>query len=360
MPEGIDWRRVEKARPFARTIVAQLRRGAVVIAPSETNYLALVLAQHAEAFQRVGAWKLPLEVLVGPGAARDWFPDLSFAAQRLLKRCWPGPVTIANATSLERGLLGCLPSSARSALHRDQRLSLRRPRHAAIQHILEHSPEPILAGPIEAFHMRQVVERIGDGFDLFIDDGATEFGCGNTSVELKEQTWQVSREGAITTEQLTHQAAELILFVCTGNTCRSPMAEAICKKLLSDRLGCGMEELAKRGWVVASSGMAASRGMPAASEAREVVRTLGGDLSKHESQPLTYELVTRADHLWVMTSGHLEALEAQLPAGVAQPELLSVRGEEIGDPVGQSLAVYQACAKQMSACIEERLGRLLG
>jgi protein-tyrosine-phosphatase len=61
-----------------------------------------------------------------------------------------------------------------------------------------------------------------------------------------------------------------------------------------------------------------------------------------------------------LITAHLEALEAQLPAGVAQPELLSVRGEEIGDPVGQSLSVYQACAKQMNACIEERLGRLLG
>ena len=90
------------------------------------------------------------------------------------------------------------------------------------------------------------------------------------------------REGVIAEPALRQQLASFIIFVCTGNTCRSPLAEVLCKKLLADRLVCTPEELPRGGFCVLSAGLAAMIGCRAAPEAVEVARTLGADLSSHQ------------------------------------------------------------------------------
>src|SRR5207244_2128934 len=107
------------------------------------------------------------------------------------------------------------------------------------------------------------------------------------------------------------QACCLILFVCTGNTCRSPLAEVLCKKLLAEQLGCLPEELPRYGFIVLSAGLAALSGGEAAPEAIETARELGADLRGHSSRPLTSRLVAQADYLIAMTHSHLLALASQ-------------------------------------------------
>jgi protein-tyrosine phosphatase len=94
----------------------------------------------------------------------------------------------------------------------------------------------------------------------------------------------------------------MILFVCTGNTCRSPMAEAICRKFLSERMGCLPDELEDRGVMVMSAGVAAMSGGRASPQAVEVMSRIGMDLSLHETQPLTEPLARYADVILTMTS----------------------------------------------------------
>ena len=149
----------------------------------------------------------------------------------------------------------------------------------------------------------------------------------------------------------------VIVFICTGNTCRSPMAEAICKKLLADRLGCSVEELPDRGWIITSAGLGAMEGMPAAREAVEVARTHGGDLSAHQSQPLSEELAREADLLLGMTQGHVRTLRDALPSRT-DVRLLSAEGEDIDDPIGRPAAAYESCARELRACIERLLAEL--
>src|SRR6516165_10637865 len=99
-----------------------------------------------------------------------------------------------------------------------------------------------------------------------------------------------------------------ILFVCTGNTCRSPLAQALCARLLADRLGCEPADLPARGFFVQSAGLAAMIGAEATPEAAAIAREHGADLSGHKSQPLTLDLLAQTDLLFAMTEAHLHIL----------------------------------------------------
>jgi protein-tyrosine phosphatase len=142
-----------------------------------------------------------------------------------------------------------------------------------------------------------------------------------------------------------------IVFVCTGNTCRSPMAEALCKKRLADRLACTLPELPQRGYDVLSAGLAAYTGGGAAQEAIEAVATYGGELSSHRSQPLTEELLN-ADLLIGMTQVHVEVLRELLPDATGRVRLLNAGGIDLADPVGCDKPVYVDCAARIWADLD--------
>src|SRR5206468_705435 len=153
----------------------------------------------------------------------------------------------------------------------------------------------------------------GDQLALVIDDGPSRLGQASTVVILEGEKWRVAREGVLSGGDLQILSACWIVFVCTGNTCRSPLAEALCKEMLAERLGCAVAELPERGFVVCSAGLAAFRGDPAASEAMEAARELGADLQNHVSQPVTSHLVFQADYLVTMTQAHLQNLLSRFP-----------------------------------------------
>jgi protein-tyrosine phosphatase len=239
-------------------------------------------------------------------------------------------------------------------------LSFRFSAHVVLSHIA-----PLVEGPLlfvelpDAFQLAEVLARVGQEPVLVLNDGPTYFGQRSTVVTTTGRTWSETRSGVIGAEILADLVQCRILFVCTGNTCRSPLAMALCRVLLARQLGCKIEELPERGFQVLSAGLAAIMGEAASPEAVEVVREMGGDLQEHRSQPLTIDLLAQADCLFTMTGGHLRMLQSLNQTTGPEPCMLSPAECDVSDPIGCDIEVYRQCARQILDCLEERLPQLL-
>lgn len=153
---------------------------------------------------------------------------------------------------------------------------------------------------------------------------------------------------------VSEPSAYRILFVCTGNTCRSPMAEAIARRAV-----------AERGWdhvEVDSAGTSAAWGAPASDGSVSAAAEIGLDLTGHRSQPLTPALVDQADIILAMTPGHVEHVQAM--GGESKVELVTsfggdeASGEAIPDPLGGSVEEYTAVRDRLVQAVDEVLDRL--
>jgi len=143
-----------------------------------------------------------------------------------------------------------------------------------------------------------------------------------------------------------------IVFICTGNTCRSPMAEGLLKKAAGEE-GLPLE--------VQSAGLAAFPGLPPAPEAVEACRERGVDISGHQTQPLGKDLAVQSDLILTMTSKHKEMILKKMPALEGKVrELSEFAGEglrDVEDPVGQPLEAYRQVRDQLDGYIRKSLGQ---
>lgn len=127
-----------------------------------------------------------------------------------------------------------------------------------------------------------------------------------------------------------------VLFVCTGNVCRSPMAEGLFRKLLAGRDDITVE----------SAGVSAGRGQAASGDAVRALQSQGIDLTKFRSQPVSEELVDRATHIFVMTRDHKRLLELFFPQAAGKTLLLrelEKGSPDVPDPIGLGRETYERC-----------------
>jgi protein-tyrosine phosphatase len=364
MPEVLDWRNAADPRPLVHRAAQALAEGELVAFPTDTVYALAASALVPEAVEKLCRSKKrdddrPMTLAVrGAGDALDWVPGMSPLGRRLTRRCWPGPVTFVFGGA-DGGLASRLSEPVRRRVCPSGSVGLRAPAHRAVLGALQLLPGPFVlssanpTGAPPATTAPAVVEALGEDVAVVLDDGPTPLGRPSTVVRVDGGAWSVLREGPVSSEDVGQQTACLVVFVCTGNTCRSPLAEGLFKRKLADRLGCAVDELPARGFLVISAGLAAMMGGAAAPEAVEAATAYGADLSGHASRPLTPELAAQADYLVAMTRGHLMSLAAGFAGVGTRARLLSPAGEDVADPIGGEQQVYRECAEQIWGCLDQ-------
>lgn len=369
-PKIIDLSKTDDLRDVVHLAVQALAESQAVIFPTETDYVVAVAARKdgVERLAKLGVARAdePLLSLAVKSAdeALDWAPRLTGVAQRIARRCWPGPVSMLVADDHPESLVHRLPAVSKQAVVGAGRLRLRVPGHPLLGDCLR-----MLDGPVALLEAdpgsgglpvtaEDCVARYGESVALVLDGGHTRYGQAVTTIAADASGFEVVRPGVVAEETIRRLASLMVLFVCTGNTCRSPMAEALFRDMLAKQFGCRPDEVESQGVVVASAGIAAWAGGRASGNAVEAMEERGIDLTAHASQPLTEELVRQADVIWTMTNSHRAAITSQFPEAAARAAVLSPDRRDVVDPIGGPVAVYRECARQIHDHLASRLQTL--
>ncbi|MCE9568201.1 MAG: Sua5/YciO/YrdC/YwlC family protein [Planctomycetes bacterium] len=362
MPTVLDWSPTVDPSELLRVTREAIAAGAVVVLPGDCGYVALVNPTSSHAVERLAALKAGGGA---PPAILAWGADdpaglglrVSTIGRRLTFRAWPGPIVVAVAG--EPDWPSEWPTTVRAALTANGPVRFRCPEHPLCETIIPALDIPVLIVDTFLSTVEAVLDTLNDPDALAVSVGELPPEGKPTLVTLRGASYEVTEPGLFPAEELEKFAAKLVLFVCTGNTCRSPLAEALAKKLLADRLGCSPDELPTRGLWMLSAGVAAQAGDPAAEDSITVAEEFGASLGNHEGRVVNPELLAAADEVITMTRAHAQALVARYPGVGPTPRLLC-GNTDLDDPIGAGLVVYRACARTIVTHLERLLPEWIG
>lgn len=218
-----------------------LKLGSILVLPTETVYGLAVLLSRPNAVARLSNFKgrRPGHVftiaMASAAKVQKLLPNLSPLAKRFARRCWPGPLTMVldmNPCSI------AIPEPIRQMIAPTGTIGIRVPAHPVTLAVLEALDEPLvltsanLSGSPPACTAHDAIETLPPGAEIVINGGPCEYSEASTVVRVRGWEYEILRRGVYSEEMVHRLATRVVVFVCTGNTCRSPMAEVLCQNIL--------------------------------------------------------------------------------------------------------------------------------
>ena len=306
-------------------IAMLLRKGGLVAFPTETVYGIGANYLDKNAIDRLYKIKKrpktkPFTIHIADFKALGQLEIvLSKEAERIIHKFWPGPLTIVAFNKKKK------------------KIGIRMPRNRIALALIDKSGVPVVApsanisGKKSPISAEEVLSGMNGLVDIILDGGITDVQKESTVLDVTKKTFKVLREGAISKEDLLIE--RYILFVCTGNSCRSVMAKAMLEKFLKQ--ACLSNKVK-----VDSAGTSSYSGMIAAQNTIDVMKEAGADVSTHKGKSVTPDLLRKSDSIFVMGRSHRSAVLGILPEADSKLKLLK-ENQDIPDPIGKSLEEYR-------------------
>ncbi len=326
-----------------------IRQGGLVIFPTETVYGIAADYTNPDAMRRLREVKMrsddkPFSVLISQKGLITNYTIMSDSfLYKMIDKYWPGPLTIVVNAKDGDGTIG-----------------IRMPDHLVALKLVQEAqcmiaaPSANLEGKPPPMTCKEALQDLDGLVDAALDGGAATLGLGSSVVDLTKKPPVVLREGPITQKDVDRLfKTKTILFVCTGNSCRSVMAEYLLKHAMRDR-----DDLE-----VLSAGTGVFLNSMASSETIAVLKEEGIDATAHASRSINSILLKKADLVFTMTRSHYAQVLERVPEVEKKVYLLkefanipsNFQGDiDIPDPIGRSHQAYKECLE----LIREAVGRI--